>query len=184
MLKYKIYQDFLSLDDNKKLLDWATGSDEWNKSSIFSDDVKDWRKSNVIYTDVKSEPKVLIDKILKDLKIEFNNIEVQLTKSHDGDFYKPHNDIGSEGISMNRKNTFVYYMNKEPKQFLNGNLRIYESVKDDTDHRRYLKSKYTDIKPENNTLIVFPSHLWHEVLPVRCFMDWTYSRFTINGWFH
>ncbi|MBE9012911.1 2OG-Fe(II) oxygenase, partial [Pseudanabaenaceae cyanobacterium LEGE 13415] len=42
---------------------------------------------------------------------------------------------------------------------------------------------YQEIQPINNSIIFFPSHFLHEVLPVSCpsrqFAD---SRFTLNGW--
>jgi len=193
-MKYKLFTNFLSKDENKELMDWSLNVKEWQESKVLSEDVKNWRKSNVYQPKIDDKHHILMDKILPlfpDLHNKYygeykkiSNIETQLTKSHDGDFYKAHPDNGDSGVFLNRKLTYVYYMHTLPKQFINGNLRIYEEIENPVQGRMYKTNKYIDIEPLNNTLIIFPSYLWHEVLPVRCALDWTYSRFTINGWLH
>lgn len=111
---------------------------------------------------------------------EIGQIEAQMTAHNHGNYYKIHNDNGSPD-AINRILTYVYYYNREPKAFTGGELVIYDSKTEDG----YLVAakSHKVIEPTNNTIVFFPSHCMHEVLPVSCpseyFAD---SRFTINGW--
>jgi len=104
--------------------------------------------------------------------------EVQITASNDGDFFGLHSD-NSEPPYERRELSFVYYFHREPKPFSGGELRLdgHAACADPT--------PYETVVPERNMLVVFPSALLHEVLPVHCasraFAD---SRFTLNGWLH
>ncbi|ELS31774.1 MULTISPECIES: 2OG-Fe(II) oxygenase [Pseudanabaena] len=121
--------------------------------------------------------------IIKHLDINnfaIGQIESQLTAHNHGNFYKIHNDSGSPE-DESRILTYVYYFNREPKAFTGGELVIYDSK---IENGYYVAANsFKTIKPTNNTIIFFPSHCMHEVLPVSCpseyFAD---SRFTINGW--
>jgi len=107
-------------------------------------------------------------------------IESQMTAHNHGNYYKIHNDNGSPDTAT-RSLTYVYYYYREPKAFTGGELVIYDS-KIENGFSVAAKS-HKVIQPQNNTIIFFPSHCMHEVLPVSCpseyFAD---SRFTINGW--
>jgi Rps23 Pro-64 3,4-dihydroxylase Tpa1-like proline 4-hydroxylase len=107
-------------------------------------------------------------------------IESQMTAHNHGNYYKLHNDNGSPD-SATRVLTYVYYYYREPKPFTGGELVIYDS-KIENGYSVAAESRKV-IQPTNNTIIFFPSHCMHEVLPVSCpseyFAD---SRFTINGW--
>jgi len=108
------------------------------------------------------------------------DIECQLTAHNDGHYFRLHNDNGSPD-TLARAISYVFYFNNEPKGFSGGEFRLYDS--------RIANGRYecgdavADIEPKNNSILFFPSHCHHEVLPVRCtskqFSD---SRFTINGW--
>ena len=192
-MKYKLLENFLSEEDNKSLIELALNIEEWKVSETFNGNEDIWRQSKCI-TLQRELCSVLMDKIeflYPDLYKEFygsslklDSTEIQLTRSHDGDFYKAHPDTSSEGYHATRRVTFVYYIHKSPKQFVNGNIRMYEDVDNPVPGRMYNMSKYIDFEPNNNTLLLFPSHQWHEVLPVKCFGDESGSRFTINGWMH
>lgn len=107
-------------------------------------------------------------------------IESQMTAHNHGNYYKIHNDSGSPDTAT-RTLTYVYYYYREPKAFTGGELVIYDS-KIENGFSVAAKS-HKVIQPQNNTIVFFPSHCMHEVLPVSCpseyFAD---SRFTINGW--
>jgi Rps23 Pro-64 3,4-dihydroxylase Tpa1-like proline 4-hydroxylase len=107
-------------------------------------------------------------------------VESQMTAHNHGNYYKIHNDSGSPD-SASRVLSYVYYYNREPKAFTGGELVIYDS-KIENGYSVGAKS-HKIIQPTNNTIVFFPSHCMHEVLPVSCpteyFAD---SRFTINGW--
>ena len=108
------------------------------------------------------------------------DVECHLTADNDGDYFTLHNDNGAPD-TMERAISYVYYFHNEPKSFSGGEFRLYNS--------RIANGRYecgeqaAEIAPKNNSILFFPSHCHHEVLPVRCpanrFVD---SRFTINGW--
>lgn len=107
-------------------------------------------------------------------------IEIQLTASNDGDYFKIHNDGGCEQTAS-RELTFVYYFYQEPKPFTGGELHFYDHrIENDIE---VPATTYRIIEPRNNSLVVFRSCYHHEVVPIQCasqaFGD---SRFTINGW--
>ena len=109
-------------------------------------------------------------------------IETQTTASNQGDFFHCHVDNGAEVVAA-REITFVYFFHREPKPFRGGELRIYDSRREN--HNYVPTGSYRTIVPEQNQLVLFPSGLWHEITPVDCpsrhFAD---SRFTVNGWIH
>lgn len=100
-------------------------------------------------------------------------IEAQITAHNDGNYYKLHTDNGSYD-TFNREISYVYYFYREPQAFSGGELRFGAG---DSSQQEQL------VTPQQNSIILFPSHYLHEVLPVRCpsqmFAD---SRFTVNGW--
>jgi SM-20-related protein len=108
------------------------------------------------------------------------DIECQLIAHNDGDYFRLHNDNGSPD-TVDRALTYVYYFHNEPKSFSGGALRLYSSRV--VDGRYECDEPAAELEPRNNSILFFPSHCHHEVLPVRCpsnrFID---SRFTINGW--
>jgi SM-20-related protein len=99
------------------------------------------------------------------------DIEVQLTAHADGQFYRKHLDNG-DPASETRVLTFVWYFRLgETQQFTGGNLII------DTPLGQHV------VEPTHNSLVVFPSGWWHEVLPTHMPNDnWQDARFTLNGW--
>jgi len=102
-----------------------------------------------------------------------SQVEVQLSCSGDGDYYKPHADDANARL-RSRTITCVYYVHGEPKAFRGGELRI-----------RTGSSSYIDVEPRQNRLVAFPSSLIHEVRPVSLrpnrFAD---RRFALNAWLH
>jgi Rps23 Pro-64 3,4-dihydroxylase Tpa1-like proline 4-hydroxylase len=111
-----------------------------------------------------------------------SRIETQTTASNHGDFFGCHSDNGAEEVAT-REITFVYFFHREPKQFSGGELRIYDSRRENDNY--VPTANYRTIVPEQNQLVLFASGLSHEITPVDCpsgqFAD---SRFTINGWVH
>ena len=111
-----------------------------------------------------------------------SRIETQTTASNHGDFFRCHIDNGAEVVA-DREITFVYFFHREPKQFSGGELRIYDSRRENDCY--VPTANYRTIVPEQNQLVLFASGLSHEITPVDCptgkFVD---SRFTVNGWVH
>jgi SM-20-related protein len=103
------------------------------------------------------------------------HVEVQLTASNDGEFFRAHTDNG-HGSVREREITFVYFCHREPRGFSGGDLKIYDS---------YSSGPCRAISPEQNRIVFFPSDRWHEIAPVSCTSrDFADSRLTLNGWLH
>lgn len=149
---------------------------------------KDHRNSWVIYYPKYTQP--LLDRLNQVMpkvreylglpQFEVGRIETQLTAHNDGNYYKIHNDNSSEDTAS-RVLTYVYYFYREPKGFEGGNLEIYDTEM--RDGHAFAGDKSQIVEPLNNSIVFFPSHYLHEVLPVKCASgDFADSRFTLNGW--
>ena len=113
-------------------------------------------------------------------QIPIAGVEAQITASNDGDFFRFHNDNGSEKVAQ-RYLTFVYFFQREPRQFEGGELRIHDARLEGQDY--VSEGSYQTITPRQNQIVFFPCELMHEVTAVNCpsklFAD---GRFTLNGW--
>jgi Rps23 Pro-64 3,4-dihydroxylase Tpa1-like proline 4-hydroxylase len=111
-----------------------------------------------------------------------SSIEVQLTGTGDGEFFRQHTDNGA-GPASSRTLTFVYFFHTEPKAFAGGELRLYETAFEGG--RPFTTGAYYSVEPAQNQVVFFPSHYLHEILPVSA-PDGLFAsrRFTVNGWFH
>jgi SM-20-related protein len=149
------------------------------------------RRSRVLM-DLGGHERAIVDRLLtclprvlqkwgRDL-FPISHVETQATASNHGDFFACHSDNGAEVVAT-REITFVYFFHQEPKQFSGGELRIYDSRRDNDNY--IPTANYRTFVPEQNQLVLFTSGLSHEITPVDCpsgqFAD---SRFTINGWIH
>lgn len=108
------------------------------------------------------------------------DIECELAAQNDGDYCRRHTD-NSAPDTVERTISFVYYFHREPKSYSGGKFRLYNNHV--VDGRYECGDLAADIEPKNNSVLLFPSHCHHEVLPLRCpskrFVD---GRFTISGW--
>lgn len=148
-----------------------------------------YRKSMVLYnlgeytSMIHDRLLALLPEVLAAFKHEtfpIAHLDIQLTASNDGDFFKVHQDNSSEEIT-DREISFVYYFHSEPKAFTGGQLKLYNSQ--DGAVQQSKKRTAQTITPRQNTLVLFPSSYDHEVLPVRCqSRKFVNSRFTVNGW--
>lgn len=109
--------------------------------------------------------------------IDIKFIHLKIASYSNGDYFKVHQDNGLN--YLDRKISFVYYFNQEPKPYKGGDLLIYDSR---FSPRAYVSSLFTRVIPENNSIIFFPSEYFHEVLPVETDpQDFSASRFTMTG---
>ena len=109
------------------------------------------------------------------------HVELDVTAHRRGGFYLPHRDSGHARVNS-RLVSFAYYFHREPKGFAGGELLLYDTCIA-TD--RYRATAFSRIEPINNSLVLFPSAYYHEVLPVRATSDaFENARFTVNGWLH
>lgn len=148
-----------------------------------------YRKSRAIYEFPEFSP-LILDRVracvpevvrqLNSMPFEISGIECQLTTHNENDFYKIHNDNGSDKTAV-RELTYVYYFNREPKAFSGGELKLYDSR---IENNYYVEAEsFKLIAPINNSIVFFLARNMHEVLRVSCpsqqFED---GRFTVNGW--
>jgi SM-20-related protein len=165
-------------------------------SEVVSDDYggrtdDDFRRSRVLY-DIAGIYPLIEERVLHHLpyvieKLEMTpfdvrEIELQVTASNDGEWFKPHCDSG-HGPVATRELTFVYYCHREPRAFSGGLLRVFGLLEDGEDPAA--AANVLAITPAQNSVVFFPSKCLHEVTPVsnpsRQFED---SRLTYNGWVH
>jgi Rps23 Pro-64 3,4-dihydroxylase Tpa1-like proline 4-hydroxylase len=109
-------------------------------------------------------------------------VDVQMTATNHGEFFRPHIDSSSERF-RSRRLSFVYFFHEEPVPFSGGALRLYDVNSYDDAARALAPSRV--INPQQNAIVFFPSQFLHEIeevdVPSRRFAD---SRFTLNGWIH
>jgi Rps23 Pro-64 3,4-dihydroxylase Tpa1-like proline 4-hydroxylase len=127
--------------------------------------------------------KAVLPDVLQNLGMEefsITDVEAQITASNDGDFFRFHSDNTNERVAS-RYLTFVYFFQREPRQFEGGELRIHDARLEDGVY--VSEGSYQTIVPQQNQIVFFPCELLHEITPVKCpsrlFAD---SRFTLNGW--
>lgn len=187
--EYAWIENFLTGAQSQRLLEYVRVQEQNFTSTTNSANDASYRRSMVLYefpefADLMTKRiNEITPFILTYLKLDSfvpSKVEIQLTLHNDGNYYKIHNDNGSPDCA-NRVLTFVYYFYREPKQFSGGELVIYDSK---VENNCYVADNtFKTIKPQNNSIVFFPSYYMHEVLPVSCpsqaFLD---SRFTLNGW--
>jgi len=189
---YRIYRNFLDSDTHACLLAWAIENEPKFKPTLVDEGKHDpsWRLSlgvgdfGPVKVVLRQHVLNILPTLIRDLRVtqfEPSEVDIELIAHNDGAFFKRHVDvqIGARRGVSDRVLSAVYYFYAEPKAFSGGALRLYPfGAKEDA-------SNFTDLQPEQNTLLVFPSWASHEVLPVSCpsrrFSD---SRFAVNCWVH
>jgi SM-20-related protein len=106
--------------------------------------------------------------------------EFELACYGDGCYFKTHVDTLKE-VERVRILSCVYYFAETPRRFSGGELRL----RGFPDPVRETDGPVVDITPEADKLVIFPSWLKHEVLPVHVPSNaWRDSRFSVNCWIH
>jgi SM-20-related protein len=198
MPPYARYRDFLDSITHASLLAWTMENEaKFEPSSVLSTFVQDDNKPDpTLRTSLRASDfgpmKALfrqrllnfLPTLIGDLRVtpfEPSDVELELVANNDGAFFKRHIDtfMGDARKASDRVLSAVYYYHAEPKAFSGGALRLYDFSSKEAE------GNFTDVQPEQNTLLVFPSWASHEVLPVTCpsrrFSD---SRFNVNCWVH
>jgi len=107
--------------------------------------------------------------------------EFEIAAYCDGGHFAPHLDT----FELNRVRvlTCVYYFAATPCRFSGGNLRLHGFPARSAEGG--MEPQTVDIMPETDSLVVFPSWLRHEVMPVEVpSRAWADARFSINCWIH
>jgi len=194
-----VFDEFLTLSELNTLRQYILDQEKrFEISEVLSPGVTggavdyDQRRSRVLM-DLGGHERMIVDRLLMTClprvlqkwgrdPFPITRIESQTTASNHGDFFCCHSDNGAEVVAT-REITFVYFFHREPKQFSGGDLRIYDSRRENNNY--VPTANYRTLVPEQNQLVLFASGLSHEITPVDCpsgqFAD---SRFTVNGWIH
>ncbi len=113
-------------------------------------------------------------------------IERQITAYRDGDFFRPHTDVGDPyAESAARRLSYVYYFNDAKRGYEGGELVLFdEETTDDGAIER--AESFVVIEPVDNSIVFFPSTALHEVRPVTVTGEpgaLGNTRYTVTGWF-
>ena len=196
--KCVILDEFLAPAQLRELVDYTLAHEaEFQVSEVISPGVTkgvvdfEHRRSRVLM-ELGRFRKAIEEKLQSSLpntlpKLEFqpfpiSQVEMQITASNHGDYFRWHNDNAHDEIAS-RQVTFVYFFHREPKQFQGGELRLYDSQ---LAQGTYVPMEtYRTIVPQQNQAVIFLSSLAHEITPIQCpSQQFTDSRFTVNGWLH
>ena len=192
MTPYRIYRDFLDPDSHAALLAWAIENEAKFQPTLIADGEQDpSRRLSLRVRDfgplklmLRQRLLDLVPKLIADLRVtpfEPSKLSLELVANNDGGFFTRHVDtnLGDTRKASDRMLSAVYYFHAEPKAFAGGALRLYAFG------TKEHEENFTDVQPEQNMLLAFPSWALHEVLPVSCpskrFSD---SRFNVNCWVH
>jgi hypothetical protein len=109
------------------------------------------------------------------------SVEVDLVSHMNGGKFRAHIDSGGPpgGKMARRLLTFVYYLHRVPRRFAGGDLALFDGP---------LASggihAFTRLPPDNDSLVLFPAHHLHAVLPVEGISDDPLDgRLAFTGWF-
>jgi SM-20-related protein len=106
--------------------------------------------------------------------------EFEFASYGDGGHFKVHLDTTDQAHRM-RILSCVYYFAARPRRFTGGVLRLHGFPQPSGIGER----PTVDITPETDMLVMFPSWMEHEVLPVKVSSGaWIDHRFSINCWIH
>lgn len=109
--------------------------------------------------------------------------QFELVAFRDGDYLRAHIDTTDRADKV-RVLACVYYFAATPRRFTGGELRLHGLPRPSAGSRPEPAS-HVDVAPDTDTLVVFPTWLRHEVLPVHVPSGaWLDSRFTLNCWLH
>jgi SM-20-related protein len=181
--------DFLRSDEHAALLDWALASEARFAPAALAGGVVDanvrhalsLRDLGPLHAVLETRVAAAVPGWIAALRVtpfEISDIELELAAHNHGAHFTLHADTYTRDKRArgDRMLSAVHYFHREPKGFRGGCLRL---------HRLGARpgDPGTDIEPEQNSLVVFPSWAPHEVMPVECpsgeFAD---SRFAVNCW--
>jgi SM-20-related protein len=168
------------------ILDEIIAAERHFQPATVSTNMSSARRARVLYAtnEVKSAQCVvdLVQELIPAAHKAFGRLdeppatrELQITGHGHGDYFNQHNDNGAPDCA-NREISFVYYVHTGA--FIGGELQIFNMNEDGV-----VGSSIFDIKPVDNSLVVFTSSMFHAVRTV--FLKdnpWMHHRFTVNGW--
>lgn len=189
-----VLDEFLAADERANLLRFANARAlRFQPSEVLASDAASTvdpasRRSRVLF-DLEDFESILRSRVLWSLPyaiarlglrpFPISAVDVQLTVTHGGGFFRPHFDDDEHG-ALGRRLSFVYYFAREPRRFVGGELQLFASRAPDT---RTTGVRSWRIQPGQNQCVLFESDRLHAVAPVICrSKDFGDGRFTVNGW--
>lgn len=194
--RFSRFEEFLAPDEWRALLRFGIDREpQFQISHVISPDKNErrlnlnYRRSRVLYQ-LEHFENLMTDRLRHYLPrivaslgmapFSCSHVELQLTASNDGEFFRVHNDNGHQLLEQ-RAITFVLFFFQEPKGFSGGALRLYDLYS--ASQQSTTGCDFIEITPTQNTIVFFPSHIMHEVTTVHCAEKaFRSSRFTLNGW--
>jgi len=195
-----VLHDFLPPDQHRALLAWTLSQESrFTPAGIagqtVDNSIRRCERLNDLGPFEQLFTELLIDSYqewlttLDDGPFEQNRVELQIAAYGDGAHFAFHTDTGSgtSHASTRRMLTAIYYFYRDPKLFTGGDLRLYDlrahPGPDSTSDCE--PDNFVTIAPEQNSLLVFPSSLGHEVTPVvQTTGEFADFRFVVNCWLH
>jgi Rps23 Pro-64 3,4-dihydroxylase Tpa1-like proline 4-hydroxylase len=193
------YRDFLQPAEHEALLEWAIANSARYEPARLTGHVIDPKRRIAERLNDLGPHRTVLERRLKEhlpdifrrtgsRPFEIEYFELEIAAHGDGAFFAHHSDIpvgpgrkplgGDKTGKQDRLVSAVYYFHREPRRFTGGTLRLYRLG----DHEA--SGDFVEFEPEQNSLVVFPSWVRHEVRPVSCpgcaFEDY---RFAVNAWF-
>ena len=192
------YRDFLDPAEHEALLEWTVSQRERFGPARLTGNVLDPKRRVAERLNDLGPHRAVLERRLNEslpdifrrtgarpFEIEF--LELEIAAHGDGAFFAHHSDIpvgrgrqplgGDKTGKQDRLVSAVYYFHREPKRFTGGTLRLYRLGDHDA------SGDFVEFEPLDNSLVVFPSWVRHEVRPIACpgctFEDY---RFAVNAW--
>jgi Rps23 Pro-64 3,4-dihydroxylase Tpa1-like proline 4-hydroxylase len=125
---------------------------------------------------LEAQLRALVPRLVATLRaqpFELARVEMELAAHGDGAFFTRH--VDNDRFSNQRMLSVLYYVNRRPKRFSGGALRLHALA----------GGRFVDVEPQHDLLVAFPAWAPHEVLPVACPSgDFADQRFALNVWLH
>ena len=182
MVYYLWWADFLPPDLLADVQQVAIGNQDKFVPTSVSTGEEGYRKSHVlwhyhfqdVYQRFTDRIRSYLPLVQEELGLSFTPgmVELQMTASNGGDYFRQHNDNGTPDTETRRLTYVHYFLLGNERKFDGGTLRLQTPDGNDV-----------HVQPNHNSIVWFPSHYWHEVMPVTLngthFLD---GRLTCNGW--
>ncbi|MEM9302141.1 MAG: 2OG-Fe(II) oxygenase [Pseudomonadota bacterium] len=192
--RHLIIDDFMSPGEHQDMLAYAIQREERFEVGTVAGEESAHRQ-NRVFMKFEAEPHSILiqNRLLVWLPFMLRRLgrdpfpvarmESQLTATNNAGYYRQHEDVGRGGAQeTSRALSCIYYFFAEPKPFLGGSLKLFDTLVHPNGQRGPAESS-VELEPRANRLIVFESDTFHELMPVRCpggrFAD---SRFAITTW--
>jgi len=189
---HAVIPDFLTDAELAQVLAFTTAhADAFQSSGAYEDSRKRMRRSrildgpgnSVLAAMVFPKLQALMPTLWSQLRMDplnLRTLECQITAHGDGDFFDLHTDNGAPDIAY-RKISYVYYFQREPKQFSGGHLFLYHTLFEQGFGKCGQLAE--DINPPRNGMVIFPTSIYHKVTPIKCASSaLADQRLTMNGW--